>query len=493
MRKFLILVIMLVLLIPCLPAKTIAVEKQKGPALTKERLQSVDRYLDEAIAALGAPGGSVALVYQGEQVYARSWGVTGGEKETVTSETPFLIGSISKSVTAYGIMRLIDEGILQADEPVQKYLPWFTLEDPEEASRITIRQLLSQTSGFGNQAGMNIADRGARDQLAIQRNARELAGEKSEADPGAKHIYSNANYALLGAVIEDVSGMTYADYMESHIFTPLGMEHTAATVQKAEALGWQPGYRSWLGLSIPSDNPYDNGGAPYGYLAASSSDMARFLIALQQPGTVVSAQRTKEMMQPEIQVRPGSSYGFGWRITQTNAGETRVWHAGSTPDFRAELVLLPDSGWGIVMLTNQNNRLEEDRLSIVVRGLEDLLLTGETKPISFPVVWERWLAIGFILVLMGYTSWIIAALWRGQMTKCGKWTWGMTGCLFFLLAGLLIPGLLYAAKVSWHTFSLFAPDLKELTMLAVILLTINGLFSLIRASTVPVRITMKKS
>jgi len=487
MRKFLFLVGMFVFFLPFLSVKTFAHGVQTGPAPTKERLQAIDRYIDEAIPALGAPGGSVAVVYQGEQVYSRSWGVTGGRKETVTADTPFLIGSMSKTVTAYGVMHLIDEGVIQIDAPVQRYLPWFNLPDSEAVSRMTIRQLLLQTSGLSNQAGMNIADRGARDQLAIQRNARELTDENCVAEPGDKHIYSNANYALLGAVIEAVSGKTYEDYMESHIFTPLGMEHTAATVQKAEALGWQHGYRSWLGLSVPSDIPYDNGGAPYGYLAASSSDMARFMTALQKPGKVVSSEKTKEMMQPEVQVRSGSFYGYGWRISQTDTGATRVWHAGSTADFRSEMVVLPDTGWGIIVLTNQNNRLEENRLSIVMDGLQNILLTGEAKPISFPIIWERWLAVGVIVTLIGYTAWIIAALWRGEKTKFGKWVWSMNGCLFFLMAGLLIPGLLYVTKVSWHTISLFAPDLKELTMLIVILLTINGLFSLIRASAVPVK------
>lgn len=457
------------------------------------QLQAVDHYLDEAIRKLGVPGGSVALVYQGEQVYSRSWGITGESEQTVTNETPFLIGSLSKTLTAYGIMRLVDEGKVQLDVPVQQYLPWFSLPDDKEASQITIHQLLTQTSGMSESAGMNIADQGASDQLAIQRTVRALAKEPLEAASGNRHIYSNANYAVLGAVIEEVSGMTYAEFMESSIFSSLDMEHSAATIRQAEARGWEPGFRSWLGLSIPSPIPYDNGGAPYGYVVSSSSDLAKFLIAMQDPGKVITADRTKELIQPAVSVRANHYYGYGWRITQTDTGETRIWHAGSTPDARSEMVWLPESGWGIVLLTNQNNRLEEARLSIVAKGIQDILLGSEATPISFPPIMERWLAVGGVLVLMAITVWLLTSFRRGMETKLRRWVWFTLGGVFFSLAGLIIPVLLYLTQVSWHTVSLFVPDLAEMVLLMVIFLSMNGVLSLIKASTIPSTKDIQKS
>jgi CubicO group peptidase (beta-lactamase class C family) len=450
-----------------------------------ERLKQVDHYLDEAIRELGVPGGAVALVHQGEQVYTRAWGVTGEQEKKVTDETPFLIGSLSKAMTAYGIMRLVDEGKIHLDAYVQQYLPWFTLADAEAASQITIRQLLTQTSGMSERSGLIIADQGASDQLAVQRNVKALATEPLEAKPGTRHIYSNSNYAVLGAVIEQVSGMTYAKFMESYIFSPLGMEHTAATVQKAESKGWEQGYRSWFGLSVPSRLPYDNGGAPYGYVASSASDMAKFLIAMQNPGKVVSAKSTNAMMQPTVSVRATNSYGYGWRIGETDNGQRRVWHAGSTPDFRSEMALLPESDWGIVLLTNQNNTLEEARLSSIVNGIQEILLGGEAEPVSFPIVMERWVTLGVVAILLAITIWLLTSFRCGMEARLCKWVWWTVGGMFFLLAAMIIPVLLDTLQINWHTFSLFTPDMKEMVMIMVILCAMNGVLSLIKASIAP--------
>lgn len=482
------LVILLLFVLP--PKNVLGEEAESGQ---NSRLQAVDQYLDEAIRKLGVPGGSVALVYQGDQVYSRSWGITGESEQAVTDETPFLIGSISKTLTAYGIMRLVEDGKVQLDAPVQRYVPWFTLPDAHAASRITIHQLLTQTSGMSQSAGMKIADQGASDQLAIQRTGRALTKEPLEDAPGKRHIYSNANYAVLGAVIEEVSGLTYAEFMDAAVFSPLGMNHSAAELRQAEALGWEPGYRSWLGLSIPSDIPYDNGGAPYGYLVSSSTDLSKFLVAMQRPGIAISAERTAEMIQPAVSIRANHDYGYGWRIGRTMTGQTRIWHAGSTPDARSEMIWLPDSGWGIVLLTNQNNRLEESRLSIVAKGIQDILEGTKPAPVSFPPIVERWLAVGGVVGLMAITVWQLSSFHGGQKTSLRKWVWCTLSCVFFLLAVVLIPVLLHMTQVSWHTISLFVPDLSEMALLMVVFLSMNGVLALIQASTVPATKDIQKS
>lgn len=178
----------------------------------------IDSYIETFMKEQQIPGASIALIHNNEKFYLKSWGITGEEEKAVTAQTPFTIGSISKSLTGLAIVKLMEEGKLSLDDPVQKYVPWFTLKESNVSAEITIKQLLTQTSGLSTYSGLMISDKEAKDSDAIQRNVKRLSKTKLTASPGEKHQYSNANFLILGAVIEEVTKQTYSDYMEQHIF-----------------------------------------------------------------------------------------------------------------------------------------------------------------------------------------------------------------------------------------------------------------------------------
>lgn len=118
--------------------------------------------------------------------------------------------------------------------------------------------------------------------------------------------------------------------------------------------------------------------------------MGHYLIGMLQPDAVLSARHTRMMMEPAVLTRANSqtSYGFGWRITPLAEGGERIWHAGSTPDYRSEIMLLPGEGWGAAILTNRNNSLEEIRLTQVMNGVQQILLGKRRSPQPFQCRWK---------------------------------------------------------------------------------------------------------
>lgn len=153
--------------------------------LAKQDIKStLDSYVEKFLEEQQIPGASIAIVQKNGVFYSKSWGVTGESEEKVTSETPFAIGSISKSLTGLAIMSLIEEGTVHLDEPVQKYIPWFTLKDKKASSQITIKHLLTQTSGISTYSGLSISDKESKDLDAIKKNVESLSKVKLTSAPG---------------------------------------------------------------------------------------------------------------------------------------------------------------------------------------------------------------------------------------------------------------------------------------------------------------------
>lgn len=441
--------------------------------------QAVDQYLDEAIPQLNAPGTAVALVYEGEPVYFRAWGVTGGTVEPVTQNTPFLIGSVSKPLTAWAIQELAAEGRIELDSPISRYLPDFNAQLPNGSPAVlTTRQLLGHTSGISTAAGLRLSDLGAKDKGTLQRIAGELSGTELSFSPGMGHEYSNANYILLGAIIETVSGKAFADYMKESVFEALEMKNAAADAASASAHGWQPGYRSWFGVSVHSDIPYDNSGGPYGYIAASVTDLAEFISKIQRgPASV-----REKLFTPIGEVGSNAFYGMGWRLAELDGEELYVWHAGANADFRAEIAMLPERKWAFIIVTNRNNTLEEIRVSQVVMGVRDILRGKQSTQPEFTTSPLRWAFSSLLFALALLCVWLSWRLFRRVPSK-HPMVWFAVALALVASAIGFIPIVASSVGVGWRTIRLFVPDL------AIVSMGIAGLLAVaaVLAATQPLR------
>lgn len=346
-----------------------------GPA----DFSAIDAYIQAQMQAIRIPGAALGIIHGNQIVHLKAFGVAGADGRAVTPQTPFIIGSLTKSFTALGIMQLVEAGKIDLETPVQRYLPWFKVVDPAASSAITIRDLLNQDSGISSAADLKFSNNTSASNAAL---VRELSKTSLATPPGTKFAYANINYVILGLVLEAVSGQSYADYVQQHIFTPLGMTHSFVTRADASRNGLSSGYRYWFGAPVPEPAYYQSNLLTAGYLSSSAEDMAHYLIAQMNggkygSGSVLSPAQVQVMQAagpatPDL--GPGASYAMGWRRVTVN-GIQVIGHDGATQDMHSMVLMAPGSQWGVVMLFNSDSWLygqlqnRYDGLVINVLGL----------------------------------------------------------------------------------------------------------------------------
>ena len=200
-------------------------------------LARMDRTIEQRMDANRAPGFAVAVVAEGRIVHARGFGSSNDSGPRITPQTPFLLGSTTKSFTALAVMQLVDAGKVQLDAPVRRYVPEFRLAGTA-ADRVTVRHVLQHTSGLPATTSGPIL-KSAGDGTPEQAVA-ELRGEALVSEPGREMEYVNANYVLAGLVVERASGESYGRYVERHIFAPSGNDEQLCR-PRAGASRWTGG------------------------------------------------------------------------------------------------------------------------------------------------------------------------------------------------------------------------------------------------------------
>jgi CubicO group peptidase (beta-lactamase class C family) len=323
--------------------------------------EEIDAYIVEKMRRLNIPSASLAIVEGDHIVHQRGFSRARPNGETPTPQTPFLIGSLTKSFTALAVMQLVEAGKVELDAPVQRYLPWFRVADPDASAKMTVRHLLNQTSGlpyFSSPLPLAEFDDSAQ---ASERQVRALSTLQINRPVGASFEYSNLNYNILGLIVEAASGEPYPDYIQKHIFDPLEMRHSFTTKSAAKNDGLAVGHRHWFSLPFPSpDLPVPMGSLPSGQLISCAEDMAHYLIAHLNRGCYKDVQILSSAGIDELhrgvaeQVVFGSSiglYGMGW--FEINMGRTKTYsHGGNVPDFSAFMALVPEQTKALVLLFN---------------------------------------------------------------------------------------------------------------------------------------------
>ena len=191
---------------------------------------TLDKYIEKFIKEQNIPGVAVAIVHNKDVFFTKTWGLLGNLKK-ITSKTPFAIGSISKSLTALAIVKLIEDKKIKLEDSVQQHLPWFKLKDSQISSSITIQHLLTHTSGINTYEGLLISDKQSKSSTALKENVMRLSNVKLTALPGEKYQYSNANYIVLGALIEEITNDTYS-HIWKNMFSIYENMNGAAQVKK---------------------------------------------------------------------------------------------------------------------------------------------------------------------------------------------------------------------------------------------------------------------
>jgi CubicO group peptidase (beta-lactamase class C family) len=356
------------------------------PSLPLER---IDRFVDERRVLAGVPGISVVMVQNDQVVYSHGYGLANIKTKTpMTDATLLEIGSTTKSMTALAAMQLVEAGKLELDQTVKHYLPWFgTSEKNKLSDKITLRQCLTHTSGLSDES---IPHDTAMDKMALERFVRSFKNSKLEFVPGAKTKYSNFGYAVLGLIVQKVSGMSFEKYLNENLFKPLEMQRTTLDPKIAAELGLAQGYRGTPGSSFKA-TPRQLGrlGVPAGSLTASSArDVGNYLIMELNQGQfhgrqIIGTASLLETQKPQVNYHFGIAtynltheikYGFGWRVFESR-GLNLVAHNGTVGRMGSVFLLSPEQKLGVAILWN----LEVEGLDLeLALGLLDFLRGNES-------------------------------------------------------------------------------------------------------------------
>ncbi len=419
---------------------------------------AIEDLIAREMPASGVPGLAYAVVADGTITSGGAHGVVKvGDDREVTPDTAFLTGSISKSFTALAIMQLVEADRIDLDAEASRYLDGFS---GRPAGTITIRQLLSHTSGFSTlQGNSRIASEvtGADDELALRVD--QLAGMTPAHEPAERWEYSNLNYQILGRLVEVVSGLDYQTYVATSILEPVGMDHSfVADGEVHESMA--TGHRPWFGTKRPlADNTTDRGTAPQGGIVASANDLARYLqMMMNGEDDVLSAEGKALMMRPASQASP---YGFGWFVS---SGNGTVWHDGTSVGFETLATMVPAEKTAVVVLVNGGSGLgfgetTQLRNGITARAL-DLDYGGEGSRWSQKALFIAMVLLPIIYLLSMIWAWIRRARIRA---KRESGAFGLFSLWFPLLTTLVAAWAIFGlvpvvAGASLGTIILFQPD-----------------------------------
>jgi CubicO group peptidase (beta-lactamase class C family) len=310
------------------------------------------------------PGASVLVLRRGVPVIRKSYGFANAEAQTpATPQTNYRLASVTKQFTAASILLLAESGRLTLDDPVRRWLPQL----PEAAAPMTIRQLLTHTSGLIDYEevmpeGLTVQLHDA-DVLSILEKQ-----NRTYFKPGTSYLYSNSGYSLLALIVEKASGQRFAAFLHDHIFRPLGMNDTVAFEEGVSNVAHRAfGYTATAGGWTRTDQSLTSAVLGDGGIYSSIDDLAKWDAALYDDRLLRKESRALAFTPATHTDNPSIEYGFGWRIT----GET-LWHSGETVGFRNVIVRYPRRHLTVVVLTNRSDP-EPYRLAL---SIADAFLPG---------------------------------------------------------------------------------------------------------------------
>ncbi len=332
----------------------IAAPLGRGRAAGGSDVADLDRFVRGRLAAARLPGMGLAITRGSETVLVRGYGKDAGGAP-ITPETRFRVASLSKSFTAFAVMRRVEAGQIGLDQPVRRYLPGFRLADPAGA-RITVRELLNQTSGLGDGGFLRIA----RDQqTSLAGRVADLRQAHLVDAPGRAFHYCDLNYQVLGRVLEVVSGRPLSDELRRSVFEPLGMRDTVSVPTAQEGPRVAPrlarGGIVVYGLPVGRAELHGLVGGSGGVIT-SARDMTRWLrLHAGDPSGLLSAAGMRTLHTPPPGVDGG--YAMGWFSPE--GAPPRLEHNGVLSTFYADQVVLPGSRVGIALLYPVNDALAD--------------------------------------------------------------------------------------------------------------------------------------
>lgn len=469
---------------------------------------AVDSYITNQMKAENIPGLAIGIVKDNRIIYLKGYGKAEPSGQSVTFDTPFVIGSTSKSITALAVMQLVEAGKIELDAPVQRYIPSFRVVAPQPStnelpmngdlfkdvsSSITVRHLLNQTSGLSQSTAYKTAFSDYNGDDALEQSARYYTeGAELKHPVGQTYEYSNGNYIILGLIVERVSGQSYESYVKEHIFTPLSMRNTFTSQEEAKKHGMATAYRRWFGFSIPYDAPYNRGDIPAGYIISTAEDMSHYLISQLEGGRYknVSVLSPSGVNMMQMEPIPGT-YAMGWESAEIS-GIPVIGHAGGTPGFQTHIWLDTEQHLGVIVLANVLSVLDafpKTEITTATHLASGVMSLMQNKPLpdqGWGPMQMYWIVNAVVLLL---SVWLVFSLIRvpiryqrlSKNTVSGQCPLPRRVTIVFLLH-FIWPGAVLLTAASgvalWKVLLLFQPDLIIWLTVIAIIIFLKGLIEI---------------
>lgn len=316
--------------------------------LPKPDRERIDREVMAVLKATGAPSASIAIVSGGEIAYEQAYG--NARVDPPTAATPamrYAIGSVSKQFTAAAVLLLEEDGKLSLDDKVSKWFPGLT-----RANEISIRQLLSMTSGYQDYWPQDYVFDAMTRPATAESIMRRWGGIPLDFEPGSKWQYSNTNYVIAAAIVEKVAQQPFMDFLRQRVFEPIGMQSVAdfdaGPLSDSDA---GPYLRNALGPPRPA--PKEGRGWLFGagQLAMSAHDLALWDIAVISHTVLKPASNLKKRTDVLLNAGNATGYGLGVRVAAPG-GRLRVSHGGAVSGYTSINHIYPEDHAAIVVFTN---------------------------------------------------------------------------------------------------------------------------------------------
>lgn len=324
------------------------------------------------------PGAAVAIVYDSTVILLKGYGVKeAGTTDSIDIHTVFRLASVSKPFASFLTGILVQEKVLNWNDTVLHHWPGFTLKTPEHTKQITLRHVLSHSTGLPYHTYTNMIE----EALPFDTLLSYLRDVKLVSKPGELYSYQNVGYSIIGKVIEEVTGKTYQQQLKEKVFTPLQMADASTDYIGLLSSGnmAQPHMfrRGRLQPTHVNDTYYNV--SPAGGVNASIADMSKWLTALlgnrervlQQQNldtvftpTVLANSRNRNFSKWKRVKR--AYYGLGWRVLQF-PGDTLIYHGGYVTGYRSEVALLPSEKIAICVLSNAPGQLADTSLPLFLK------------------------------------------------------------------------------------------------------------------------------
>ncbi|CAM1344364.1 serine hydrolase domain-containing protein [Tenacibaculum amylolyticum] len=370
---------------------------QNDSKISPETIDKITKFVESKRDYYNSPSIAVAITDQDSTVYLKHFG-------NAKKGDQYLIGSNSKSFTALLTLLLQQKGLLNIKDPVRKYLTWFAYHNPAISDRITLEDLLQHTSGIPTEIGRMFKGNNP-DFDYINYYKTTLKKLEVPTVPKQRFIYSNANYRLLGFVIETVTGKTYEQCLAEYITIPMDLTNTTASIGP----NLIDSYQYFLYNPILKFNgSFHRQEIPSGSISSTASDMTKYLRNLMNsynhnPNTILQDTITQQLFTPSHNAR----YALGWSVVKE---PVIFYHSGTNESFESSMYILPSIQKSIIVMINSNQAPYTE----VINGIYGILLGKNMNgPSSFPfyralplVVFALLISIFFLVIkwrTLGFT------------------------------------------------------------------------------------------